>query len=151
SIHAAGHAEVGDMSRYSDDTLVLALVRQAGALLDKLGLPDTFTIEQLHRCIERERGRPIHMIPHPMPPQGPHGMWVMGRTDDSVFYDEVAPPVRKLQIIGHEFGHIVFNDEGGTAQLAEFAELADPLLPEGVPDAMTDVGALALSACTRTV
>src|SRR5262249_42793144 len=75
----------------------------------------------------------------------------MGRTDDYVFYDQVAPPVRKLQIIGHEFGHIVFNDEGGTAQLAEFAELADPLLPEGVPDAMTDVGALALSACTRTV
>jgi hypothetical protein len=136
------------MSRYSDDTLVLTLVRQAGMLLDKLGLPDTFTIDQLHRCVERERGRPIHLIPRPMPPEGPHGMWVMGRTDDYVFFDQVAPPVRKLQIIGHEFGHIIFNDEGSASQLAD---LTDPLLPKGVPDAVTDVGALALSACTRTV
>jgi hypothetical protein len=135
------------MSRYSDDTLVLALVRQAKMVLNKLGLPDTFTIDQLHQRIERQRGRPIHVIPYPMPPQGPHGMWVMGTTDDYVFIDQNTPQVRMLQIIGHEFGHIIFNDQGGATHLAALTDL----LPETPSDTVTDAGALALNTCTRTV
>jgi len=117
------------MSRYSDDTLVLTLVRQSHAVLDELGLPRTFTIAEVHRSVERRRGRRIHLIAHPLPPDGPHGLWVMGETDDYVFYEQAAPPLRKLQIIGHEFGHIVFDDEG------------TPLSGRG----------RTLSACTRTV
>ena len=116
------------MSRHRDDSLVLTLVRD-------LGLPPTFTIAQLCRHIEARRGRRIHLQPHPMPPDGPHGMWVRGECDDYVFFDAGAPPLRRLQIIGHELGHIVFDDEGR------------PLPAEHRP-ATLDTGAV--NACTRT-
>jgi hypothetical protein len=135
------------MSRYSDDTMVRTMVRQAGTVLDQLGMRGTFTLDELHRSLERQRGRRIHLIPHPMPPHGPHGMWVMGESDDYVFFDQAAPPMRKLQIIGHEFGHIAFNDEGGPARLEE---LAGQLMP-GDASGVADPDARTLSACTRTV
>jgi len=136
------------MSRYSDDTLVLTLVRQSHAVLDELGLPRTFTIAEVHRSVERRRGRRIHLIAHPLPPDGPHGLWVMGETDDYVFYEQAAPPLRKLQIIGHEFGHIVFDDEGtpvGPQALAALSGLAP------AADSALSGRGRTLSACTRTV
>jgi hypothetical protein len=118
------------VSRYSDDTLVMALVRQAAAVLDELGLPRSFTVDELHRRVEQRRGRRIHLIAHPMPPNGPHGMWVAGETDDYIFFDGAAPTLRKLQIIGHEFGHIIFDD---------------------TPAPVEGVQTRTLSACTRTL
>jgi hypothetical protein len=119
------------MARHSDDTLVLTLVRQAEALLDDLGLSGPFTIAQLCRSVELRRGRGIRLQPHPMPADGPHGMWVKGESDDYVFFDQTAPPLRRLQIIGHELGHILFDDEGRP-------------VPSPVPAAGI------LNACTRT-
>ncbi|HTJ32562.1 MAG TPA: ImmA/IrrE family metallo-endopeptidase [Dactylosporangium sp.] len=100
------------MSRYSDDALVLTLVREAGAVLDDLGLPGSFTLADLHARVEARRGRPIDVRPHRMPAEGPHGLWVMGENADYVFVDETAPPLRRTQIIGHEFGHMLFDDRG---------------------------------------
>src|SRR5689334_8257308 len=100
------------MSRYSDDALVLTLVRQAGEVLAGLGLPGRFTFDELHERVERHRGRPIDVRPHPMPAEGPHGLWVMGQSSDYVFVDASAPPLRRIQIIGHEFGHMLFDDRG---------------------------------------
>ncbi len=135
------------MSRYSDDTLVLSLVRQARAVLDQLGLPETFTIADLQQRIEQRRGRRIHLISHPLPAQGPHGMWVMGETDDYVFFDDAAPPLRRLQIIGHEFGHIVFDDEGGPVHPQQLGILLEP---HDTPDRTVNVNTRMLTACTRT-
>ncbi|MGI5239468.1 ImmA/IrrE family metallo-endopeptidase [Dactylosporangium sp. CA-139066] len=97
------------MARYSDDDLVLTLVRQAGAVLDDLGLPGSFTLAELQARIEARRGRPIQIHPRPMPAEGPHGLWVAGERVDYVFVDAAAPPLRRAQIIGHEFGHILFD------------------------------------------
>jgi hypothetical protein len=135
------------MSRYSDDTLVLTLVRQARAVLDELGLPESFTLDDLHRRLETRRGRRIHLIPHALPTHGPHGIWVAGGLDDYVFYDEAAPPMRRQQIIGHEFGHIVFDDEGAPIHPDQLAAL---LPAEHLPEHGASVNARALAACTRT-
>jgi hypothetical protein len=133
------------MSRYSDDTLVLTLVRQARTVLDQLGLPGSFTVDELHRRVEEHRGRRIRLIAHPLPAHGPHGMWIAGGTDDYIFYDRSAPPLRRLQIIGHEFGHVLFDDEGGPMRPEHAAALP---LPEAVAD--RTVNARMLTACTRT-
>jgi Zn-dependent peptidase ImmA (M78 family) len=101
------------MSRYSDDALVRALVRQAGGVLADLGLPPTFTFAELHAVVERRRGRRIEVRSHPMPAEGPHGLWVVGESQDYVYVDADAPALRRRQIIGHEYGHILFDDEGG--------------------------------------
>lgn len=123
------------MARHSDDTLVLTLVRQAEAVLRDLGLPASFTLDELCQCIEQRRGRSIRLHPHSMPPDGPHGMWVKGEADDYVFYDQAAPSLRRLQIIGHELGHILFDDEG------------QPLSTEDRPEVLSSG---ALQACART-
>jgi hypothetical protein len=135
------------MSRYSDDTLVLTLVRQAWTVLDELRLPESFTLDALHRRLEIRRGRRIHLISHQLPAQGPHGVWVAGTNDDYVFYDRTAPPIRRQQIIGHEFGHIVYNDEGTPIQPERLAAL---LPAEHLPIHDASVNARALAACTRT-
>jgi len=111
------------MSRYSDDAFVKALVRQADALLAQLGLPRTFTLDDLHARVESRRGRRVHIRPHPLPSQGPHGLWVSGETDDYIFVDDSAPPLRRAQIIGHEFGHILFDDHGGPLDDDHLADL----------------------------
>jgi len=106
------------MARYSDDDLVLTLVRQAGTVLDDLGLPGPFTLADLHARVEARRGRPIEIVPHPMPAEGPHGLWVAGEHADYVFVDDSAPPLRRAQILGHEYGHILFDapSAGGCAR-----------------------------------
>jgi hypothetical protein len=134
------------MAKYSDDTLVLTLVRQARSVLDELGLPESFTLDELHRRLEVRRARRIHLIPHALPAHGPHGIWVAGAHDDYVFYDEAAPPLRRQQIIGHEFGHIVFDDEGAPIQPDQLAAL----LPANVPVYRAAINARTLAACTRT-
>ena len=101
------------MSRYSDDALVRAFVRQAGEMLSGLGLPATFTTAELHASVERRRGRRIEVRSHPMPAEGPHGLWVLGESADYVYVDADAPLLRRRQIIGHEYGHILFDDTGG--------------------------------------
>jgi hypothetical protein len=131
------------MSRYSDDAFVKALVRQAGAVLAQLGMPDTFTLAELHDRVEATRGRRVHVLPHPLPSQGPHGLWVMGDTDDYVFVDDTAPPLRRAQIISHEFGHILFDDHGAPL---DHTQLAD-LLPT---DRRAPVMARSLIGCTRS-
>jgi hypothetical protein len=74
-------------------------------------------------------------------------MWVAGERDDYVFYDETAPPLRRQQIIGHEFGHIVYDDQGGSIRPDQLAAL---LPPEHVPAQPGAVNARTLAACTRT-
>jgi hypothetical protein len=135
------------MSRYSDDTLVLTLVRQARTLLDRLGLPESFALAELHRRVELHRGRRIHLIPYALPPHGPHGMWVTGANADYVFFDEAAPSLRRLQIIGHEFGHILFDDEGGPVHPEQLAAL---LPPDDLPEGTVNANTRTLTACTRT-
>jgi hypothetical protein len=68
------------------------------------------------------------------------------RTDDGDF-DEAAPPLRRLQIIGHEFGHIIFDDEGVPVQPEQLATL---LPPDDLPEATVSANARTLTACTRT-
>jgi len=74
-------------------------------------------------------------------------MWVTGRTDDYIFFDEAARPLRRLQIIGHEFGHIIFDDEGVPVQPEQLATL---LPPDDLPEATVSANARTLTACTRT-
>ncbi|MFF5175409.1 hypothetical protein ACFY3U_22640 [Micromonospora sp. NPDC000089] len=86
------------------------LQRQATQLLSALKLPASFTFAQLHDRIEQRRGRPVNLIPRHLPALAPHGLWVAGALADYVFYDASASKVRQSLIIGHEYGHMMFDD-----------------------------------------
>jgi hypothetical protein len=107
------------------------LYRASEALLETLGLARSFTLDDLHRRIEERRGRPVHLIARDLPALAPHGLWVAGEHADYVFYDKAAAPVRQHQIIGHELGHMLHDDDGAASAAVE--EVAAALLPDVVP------------------
>jgi hypothetical protein len=88
---------------------------RAERMLETLGLSGQFGPTLLHERVQRHRGRPVHLIPRDLPPPAPHGVLIVAGRADYIFYDQAADPVRRHQIIGHEFGHLLFDDqsEGG--------------------------------------
>jgi hypothetical protein len=103
-----------------------ALCRQSGALLTSLELPGTFTIIQLCQRVEQRRARRIELIPRVLPVLAPHGLWVAGERADYVFYDCSVGLVRQHQIIAHEFGHMLFDDNATVADTAELLAMLAP-------------------------
>jgi hypothetical protein len=107
-----------------------ALCRQSEAQLTSLGLPGIFTIAQLCQRVEHRRARKIELIPRELPALAPHGLWVAGENADYVFYDCSVGPVRQHQIIAHEFGHMLFDDNATEADTAELIAMLAPDLSQ---------------------
>jgi hypothetical protein len=114
------------MSRDIARSQVTELCRQAGAVLVGLGLARGFSLAQLRDRVAQRRGRALHLIPRDLPVLAPHGLWVAGEHGDYVFYDRAAGPVRQHQIIGHELGHMLFDDQATPAELDELAAMLTP-------------------------
>lgn len=78
--------------------------------------------------VEERRGRPIHLIARELPVPAPHGLWVAGEHADYVFFDSSAGPVRQNQIIAHELGHMLFDDDTAAADVRELLAMLSPSL-----------------------
>jgi len=118
------------MSRAAHERHMAELVRSAEGILVRLGLGPTFSLTDLHRRVERHRGRAVHLIARELPPLAPHGLWIASEQADYIFYDAGAGPVRQHQIIGHELGHVLGDDGSSPARLDELTAM---LLPEVDP------------------
>ncbi|MEH0822717.1 MULTISPECIES: hypothetical protein [unclassified Micromonospora] len=103
--------------RRDDEAQLRQLRRQSEQALDSLGLTGGFTFAELHERVERRRGRPVHLIPRELPALAPHGLWVAGEHADYIFYAANATPVRQRLIIGHEYGHALFDDVSPPSEL----------------------------------
>ena len=121
------------MSRAAHERDMAELVRGAESLLTQLGLGPTFTLTDLHRRVERHRGRPVHVIARPLPAPAPHGLWIASEQADYIFYDGGAGPVRQHQIIGHELGHVLVDDGAAPARLDELTAMLLPEVDPAVP------------------
>jgi len=92
---------------------IAGLCAQAEQMLAALGLSGQFSPATLHESVQRHRGREVQLIARDLPPPAPHGLLIVTGHADYVFYDDAADPVRRHQIIGHEFGHLLFDDQPG--------------------------------------
>jgi hypothetical protein len=104
-----------------------AYYRASLELLNQLGLPKTFTLADLKRAIESHLGKTIYIIARPMPATGPTGLSIGAMQGEYVFYAEDAKPLQRTVIIGHEFGHILFD---GHTPPANRQDLLATVLPE---------------------
>ncbi|WP_031465106.1 ImmA/IrrE family metallo-endopeptidase [Sciscionella sediminilitoris] len=53
------------------------------------------------------RGRPIRLVPLPLPASHPCGMWVAASDEDVIFYDANTTSAHQEHIILHELGHVI--------------------------------------------
>jgi hypothetical protein len=110
----------------SEGDAIQTLYRLAAQRLTALDLPDVFTIGELRAAVEGVRGRPVRLIAKDLPVLAPHGLWIAGEHADYVFFDCAAGPIRQYQIIGHELGHMLFDDDAVPAYPAELAAMIAP-------------------------
>jgi hypothetical protein len=83
-------------------------------------------MDDLHSAVERRRERPVHLLPRHMPNPGPCGLWIAGGSADYVFFDSATSPVHQQALIGHEFGHMLFDDDSTAADVEEVARMLMP-------------------------
>ncbi|MFB9413969.1 hypothetical protein [Dactylosporangium matsuzakiense] len=110
----------------SDPSATAMTYTECAAVLSGLGLPVRFSIAQLIAVVQERRGRPLQLIPRDLPSLSPHGLWLAMETNDYVVYDSNAGLVRQHQIIGHEIGHMLF-DDGAEAGLMQRTSYERPI------------------------
>ncbi|MER5642253.1 toxin [Kitasatospora sp. NPDC002227] len=115
----------------------LKRLRKDGArLIAGLGLPQVSDVVELCGYLGEIRGRPITLIPMPMPASHPCGMWVAARDEDLIFYDANTTSAHQEHIILHELGHIICCHRGAGGLDEASARL---LFPNLDPDLVRDM------------
>ncbi|MFI0806359.1 hypothetical protein [Streptomyces echinatus] len=103
------------------------LRRYCADLVRQLNLPEPFNINALIDQMEERRGRPISLIPMPLPPdRGLCGMWVVTPDVDYVIYQAKARKAHQGHIVLHEIGHMLCDHESTPAEEEEISRLLLP-------------------------
>lgn len=109
-----------------------ALRRRCDRLLATLGLHGPLDVAELCARLAEQRGRPLHLVSHPIPVPGPFGCWISTATADYVLYQRHTTRRHQDHIILHEVGHIVAGHEALAA--APPPQPLDPSVAGRFPD-----------------
>jgi hypothetical protein len=118
------------------------LRRRCRRLLTELDIRPPLDVTELCRRVGESRGKPIRLVPHPIPVPGPFGAWIATRAADYILYQQETSKAHQSHIVLHELGHMLAGhrgDEWDDALLAEFYPAVDPAaLRERYPDLQPD-------------
>ncbi|WP_216210843.1 hypothetical protein [Amycolatopsis aidingensis] len=106
------------------------LRRRCRRLLKELDIRPPLDVAELCRRVGQQRGKPIRLIPHPIPVPGPFGVWVTTPRADYILYQQETSKAHQGHIILHELGHILAGHHSD--------QLDDSLLTELYPDPERD-------------
>lgn len=115
------------------------LRRQCRRLLQDLGIRPPLDVVELCDRVGRRRGRPIRLVPHPLPVPGPFGVWIASAAADYVLYQEATSKVHQNHIILHELGHILAGHRSDEPDDTMVAEVLQASLRRRFPDLKPDV------------
>ncbi|RJQ67600.1 hypothetical protein D5S17_33455 [Pseudonocardiaceae bacterium YIM PH 21723] len=104
-----------------------SLRRRCRRLLRELDVRPPLDVELLCRQLGERRGRPIQLVPHPIPVPGPFGAWIATDSTDYIFFQQETSKSHQDHIVLHELGHILAghgSDEQDDALTGEFPDLA---------------------------
>lgn len=110
------------------------LRRRLRRLLNELDVRPPLDVVELCRRVGESRGKPIRLVPHPIPVPGPFGAWISTDSADYILYQRETSKAHQCHIVLHELGHILaghHSDEEDDALLAE-------LYPDVEPDALRE-------------
>ncbi|MCE3031988.1 hypothetical protein [Streptomyces sp. CMSTAAHL-2] len=99
--------------------------------LQALGVQPPLDVNELCTQLGHKRGRPLRLVPYPLPVPGPYGAWVATRSADYILYQQETSKAHQDHIILHEVGHILAGHRGESANecCENGAELDDPGAP----------------------
>ncbi|MEV6479319.1 hypothetical protein [Streptomyces sp. NPDC051576] len=84
-------------------------------MLQQLDIQPPLQVNVLCRILGEQRGRPIRLLPYPLPVPGPFGLWIASSSADYVFYQLETTKIHQDHIVLHEIGHIVAGHHGPVA------------------------------------
>lgn len=89
----------------------LQLRRGVKQLLRDLDLDSPLDVRTLCERLAQRRGRPIKLVPYPLPVPGVFGLWIGTADADYILYQRDTTAAHQEHIILHEVGHII-SDHG---------------------------------------
>lgn len=109
------------------DSGVLAAEEQERCLsvIATLPLPRPFELEGFRRALSRQRRRMLRLVPAP---GARGGLWIAADAADYLYYPADVPPLRQLQVIATELGHLLLAHEGTPTATSQIARLLLPSL-----------------------
>ncbi|MEU9497163.1 ImmA/IrrE family metallo-endopeptidase [Streptomyces sp. NPDC048196] len=119
--------------RKGGDLQAIWLREQCERRVDALGLPvgKKLSVDALCEHLSRLSGRPIQLMPFPLPLGSPDGLWVSAAGAEYVIYEQRLAPVHQQQVVLHELGHLICDHEATPVLTPEASRL---LLPSLDPD-----------------
>jgi hypothetical protein len=103
-----------------------ALTARCRARLAGLDLPRPFDLAAFAARVGRDRGRPLLMLGHALPVDGPRGLCLSTRDADYIVHEQATSPVHQEHIVLHEICHLLC---GHTARESIGAAHAQRLFP----------------------
>lgn len=104
------------------------LRRQCAERVRALDIPTPFDVGELCRRLSAARDREIRLLPAPLPPDSPCGLWVSTERADYVFYEERTTRLHRDHIVLHEIGHLLCDHEATPVLDEEASRLVLPSL-----------------------
>jgi hypothetical protein len=90
-----------------------ALRTRCKRTLRSLDIRPPLRVPVLCERLGAQRGRPIRLVPYPLPVPGPSGLWLASPTADYLLYQQHTSIAHQDHIVLHEVGHIIAEHEAG--------------------------------------
>lgn len=118
------------------------LRRQCRKLLRDLDVRPPLNVAELCDKIGDMRGKPIRLVPRPIPVPGPFGAWITSGKADYIFYQLETSKPPQDHIILHELGHMLAghrpDTDGGILLGDSYPDTTPAALREQYPDLAED-------------
>jgi hypothetical protein len=88
------------------------LRRRCRSLLRQLDVRPPLDVSEVCARLGTLRGRPIHLLAHPLPASGPFGVWLSTPAADYIVYQKHTSRPHQAHIILHELGHLIADHRG---------------------------------------
>lgn len=114
----------------------LHLRRGVKKILQSLDLEAPLDVTVLCERLAEQRGRPIVLVPYPLPIPGAFGLWVGSDEEDLILFQRDTTEAHQEHIILHEIGHIISGHHNNVGDDDIWRQIFPNLSPEMVAAAL---------------